>query len=122
MAKEQSSFAKVINKFYGGIVRDDKSRIIGSAFNIEELDIFSNENFIQAEQIVSAHTIPATSRIYAFTAGDDDTLYGYGDRTDTTAGTVRIFSVATGGGTNPGSLATLKTNTGDTTHLRLPLF
>lgn len=116
MAKEESGFSKVINKFYGGIVRDDKSKIIGSASNIEELDIFNNENFIQAEQIVSDYTLPATSRVYAYANGDDDTLYAYGDRSDTTAGTVRIFSVAAGGGSNPSTLSTLFTSA-ETTNL-----
>lgn len=116
MAKEQTQFEKAINKFYGGICRDDKSRIVGAASNIEELDIFNNENFIQAEQIVSAYTLPSNSRVYAFDAGDDDTVYAMGDRSDTTAGTLRLFSVATGGATNPSTLSTLFTSA-ETTHL-----
>ena len=107
---------KVINRFWGGIVRDDKSKVIGAASNIEELDIFANADFFQAEQIVSSYALPATSRGYAWAAGDDDTTYLYGDRTDTTAGTVRLFSVATGGADNPGTLSTLFTSA-DTTNL-----
>ena len=41
-------FLKPILEFFGGIVRDDKSITLGAAFNIEELDIFANKDFIQA--------------------------------------------------------------------------
>ncbi|OGZ57538.1 MAG: hypothetical protein A2728_00385 [Candidatus Spechtbacteria bacterium RIFCSPHIGHO2_01_FULL_38_11] len=109
-------FLKPILEFFGGITRDDKSIIPGTASNIEELDIFSNKDFIQAEQIMSAESISANSEIYAYDSGDDDTVYAYGRKTDTTAGTVRLFSVATGGASNPGNFSTLFTSA-DTTNL-----
>lgn len=107
---------RIINKFYGGIVRDDKSRIFGSASNVEELDIFENDDFIRAEQIFTNETLPATTEIYAHDAGDDDTMYAYGRATEATAGRVRILSVASGGADNPSDFTTLFTST-DTTNL-----
>ncbi len=101
---------KIINKWYGGIVRDDKSRIIGGANNMEELDIFANQDYFQAEQIVSADAMPGEHEVYAYAAGDDDTMYGYGKKTVTTIGTVRLVSVAIGGATDPGAFATLFTS------------
>lgn len=105
---------KVIDKFYGGIVRDDKSKIIGSASNLEELDVFGNQNFFQAEQVMSADTLPASTKVYAFTPGDDDVMYAYGEETG--ASKVRILSVASGGASNPGDFATLFTGA-DATNL-----
>lgn len=105
---------KIINSFYGGIVRDDKSSIIGALSNAEEVDIFSNKDFIQAEQIMSADTLPTESEIYAYDVGDDDTLYAYGK--ETTGNKVRIFSVANGGADNPGDFTTLFTSS-DATNL-----
>lgn len=105
---------KLINKFYGGITRDDKAKIPGSAYNIEELDIFGNADFIQAEQIVSSYALPASSEAYAFTSDNDGVAYAYGK--ETSASKVRIFSVASGSGTNPSTLATLFTSA-DTTNL-----
>lgn len=110
----QKSFYKLVDKFYGGTVRDDKSRIVGAASNLEEIDIFTNANFIQAEQIVVADSMPASTAIYAKTAGDNDTTYGYGKKT--TDGAVRIVSVASGGTDNPGAFSTLVTSA-DTTNL-----
>ena len=104
----------VINKFFGGITRDDKSKTIGALSNAEEVDIFTNADFIQAEQIVSADSMPATTEIYGYTAGDDDVVYGYGK--ETAANKLRIVSVASGGADNPGDFATLFTSA-DATNL-----
>jgi len=101
------------DKFYGGIVRDDKSKVPGALLNAEEVDIFDNENFIQAEQIVSTDAMPASTEIYAYTAGDNDTMYGYGK--STSANEVRIVSVANGGADNPSTFSTLFTSS-DTTN------
>lgn len=97
-----------INKFYGGAVRDDKSKIIGSAFNMEEIDIFSNGDYFQAEQILTADAMPASTEVYAYTSGNNDTVYGYGK--ETSASKVRIVSVASGGSDDPGAFATLFTS------------
>ncbi len=99
---------KVIKTFYGGIMRDDKSKVNGAASNIEELDILSNADYFQAEQIFSADTVPASSELYAYDSGPDGTVYGYGK--ETAGSKVRLFSVATGGADNPGSFATLFTS------------
>lgn len=104
------------DKFFGGIVRDDKSSMIGTVSNAEEVDIFTNADYVQAEQIFIADAIPTNTSIYSYTAGDDDTVYTYGGRTDATAGRVVINSVATGGAANPGSFAALFTSA-DTTNL-----
>lgn len=105
---------KYINRFYGGIVRDDKSKVVGAASNIEELDIFSNADYITPEQIVSSDSMPASTEIYDYTAGDDDVVYGYGK--ETAGNKVRIVSVASGGTTDPGAFSTLFTSA-DATNL-----
>lgn len=109
---------KFIDTFYGGIARDDKSSITGAGANFEELDIFANKDFIQAEQIFSAEvSFPASTEIYAYDAGDDDTLYGYGRKTTATAGTVRLVSTGTDSGTSTPSNFTTLFNSADTTNL-----
>lgn len=106
---------KIIDKFFGGIVRDDKSKIVGTGSNFEELDIFANANYMIPEQIMTAETnVPASTLIYAYAAGDDDTVYAYGE--ETSGHKVRILSVATGGATNPGDFTTLFTSA-DSTNL-----
>ena len=105
-----------VDKFFGGIVRDDKSRVQGAASNVEEFNIFENENYIIPEQVMSADAMPADTEIYAYTAGDDDVVYGYGKKTTATVGTVRLVSVASGGASNPGTFGALFTSA-DTTNL-----
>lgn len=105
---------KIINTFYGGIARDDKSKLVGVCSNIEEVDIFTNQDYVQAEQIMSADTLPLGSEIYAYDVGNDDTMYAYGK--ETTGGKVRLFSVANGGTDNPGDFTTLFTSA-DATNL-----
>jgi len=99
---------KVIKTFYGGIVRDEKSKINGAASNLEEIDIFTNADFIQAEQIFSSDSLPASTEAYAYTSGPDDTVYAYGK--ETSGNKVRLLSVATGGADNPVAFATLFTS------------
>ena len=99
---------KIIKDFFAGIVRDDKSKTVGAASNMEELDIFTNRDYIQAEQLFSAYTLPASTEVYSFCSDGDSTLYGYGK--ETSGGKVRIVSVATGGADNPSTLATLFTS------------
>jgi hypothetical protein len=114
MAKEK---IKKIDKFFGGMVRDDKSVITGAAYNIEELDIMGNADYVQAEQIFSNYALPATTEIYSFTADYADTVYGYGKSTSNNA--VRIVSVVNGGSNNPGTFSTLSTSA-DTTNVCYP--
>jgi len=111
MAKEK---LKIINKFYGGNTRDDKSKTIGVASNVEEIDIFSNADWVRAEQIFSNYALPATTEIYDYTSGTDDTVYAYGK--ETAGDKVRILSAATGSATNPSTLSTLFTSA-DATNL-----
>lgn len=110
---------KFIGKFFGGIRRDDKSKIAGAASNIEELDIFSNADWFQAEQIMTSDTLPAASEVYAFTADNDDTVWGYGKKTGAND-EVRIFKVTTGGADNPGAWATQATSSDTTNKAYLP--
>jgi hypothetical protein len=111
MAKDK---LKVINKFYGGITRDDKSKILGVASNVEEVDIFSNADFIQAEQIFTADTLPAGTEAYAYTSDNLGQAWAYGKKTSDS--TVRLMSVAVGGANSPGSWSTQFTSS-DTTNL-----
>lgn len=111
MAKQK---VKLLNKWSGGITRDDKSKIPGVASNVEEIAIFDNADFIQAEQIFSTDTLPASTEVYAYTSGSDGTAYAYGK--ETAASKVRILSVASGGANDPGAWATLFTSA-DTTNL-----
>lgn len=103
---------KIINKFYGGIVRDDKSKIPGSASNIEEVDIFSNQDYIQAEQIMSSDSIPASTRVYDYTVDGSDNMYAYG--IETSLNKVRILSLSNGGGDSPSTFSTLFTSADST--------
>jgi hypothetical protein len=105
---------KLINKFYGGMTRDEKSKISGVASNLEEIDIFANADYFQAEQIFSTDTLPATTEAYAYTSGSDGTAYAYGK--ETSGSKVRLLSVASGGADNPGAWATIFTSA-DTTNL-----
>ena len=109
MADKGNITEKIINIFYSGIQRDDKSKVIGGCFSMEEIDPFANKDYIQAEQINSADSMPASTEIYAYETGDDDTVYGYGKRTDA-GNQVRLVSVASGGTDNPGTFATLDTS------------
>lgn len=105
---------KFIDRFYGGIVRDDKSSISGAASNMEELDIFENADYIIPTQIMTADALPAGTEVYSYTADNDDTVWGYGK--ETTGDKVRLVKVTTGGVDNPGAFATAFTSA-DTTDL-----
>lgn len=107
---------KLIDAFYGGQVRDDKSTVLGAVSNAEEVDIFTNKNYIQAEQIMTNDALPATSELYSYCVDDSDVAYGYGK--ETAASKVRIFNVANGGASNPGAWATLFTSS-DATDLAI---
>jgi len=99
---------KIINKFYGGITRDDQSTVAGAVSNAEEVDIFTNKDYIQAEQVMTADALPADSELYSYCVAEDDTVYGYGK--ETSGNKVRIFNVANGGASNPGAWATFFTS------------
>ena len=116
MPKESNIVEKILDKFFGGMTPHDKSQIAGSALNMEELDIFGNENWIQAEQIMSAEAAIADTTWHAFDVSAADTLYAYGIKTST--GVVRIVKVTTAGVTNPGDFATHITSA-DTTNLAI---
>lgn len=105
---------KLINKFYGGMTRDDKSKIPGTSYNIEELDIFTNADWFQAEQIFSSNSLPASTEAYAYTSDNDGVAYAYGK--ETAASKVRLLSVSGASGTNPSTFATLFTSA-DATNL-----
>jgi len=111
MGKEK---IKLINKFFGGITRDEKSKILGVASNIEEVDIFSNADYIQAEQILTADSLPASSEAYAYTSSTSNVVYAYGK--ETSGSKVRLFSVSSGGSSDPSTFSTLFTSA-DTTNL-----
>lgn len=104
----------VLDKFYGGIIRDDKSRVRGAARNVEELDIFTNENFIQPTQIFTADTLPASTEVYAYDADISDNVWLYGK--ETAANKVRLLQVTTGGADDPGAVSTVFTSA-DTTDI-----
>lgn len=114
MAKTEE---KIIDHFYGGIQRDEKSRIDGAALNVEELDIFENAHFVRAAQILSADAMPTDTAVYSYIGDYDDNVWGYGANTATAgSGEVRIVKVTSGGGSNPGAFTTALTST-DTTNL-----
>lgn len=99
---------------WGGIVRDDKSKIAGGAFNVEELDVYENADFVRPTQIMSADSMPAGTEIYSYTADNSDNVWGYGQ--ETAGGKVRLVKVTTGGADNPGAFTTVKTSA-DATNL-----
>ena len=104
----------LLDKFYGGIVRDEKSSTPSAALNVEELDIFNNANFIQPEQIMSSDTLPSNTEIYSFTADNSDNVWGYGKNTSNDQ--IRLIKVTSGGSDNPGSFSTTFTS-GDSSDL-----
>lgn len=104
----------LIDKFYGGIVRDDKSKIVGGASNIEELEILKNADYIEPSQVFSSDSMPASTEVYDYDSDNDGTLYGYGK--ETSGNKVRIVSVSSGGADNPSSFSTLFTSA-DTTDI-----
>jgi hypothetical protein len=61
---------RIIDHFYGGITRDEKSRIDGVALNVEELDIFENADFVQAAQIMTKVATPSSSPSSSPSASD----------------------------------------------------
>lgn len=111
MATEQT---KHIKNFYGGITRDDKSKINGVASNIEELDIFSNADYVQCEQIFSADTPTTGTEAYAYASDYNDVVYAYGKKASD--GKVRIMKATTGGAATPGSWSDVFTSA-DATNL-----
>jgi len=115
MAKQ---FSRIIDSFYGGIQRDKKSRVPGGCLNIEEIDIFSNKDYIQAEQIMSADAMPTDTVVTAYTADNADTVFGYGK--ETAENKVRLVKVTTGGASNPGAFATAFTSADATDVFYLP--
>lgn len=78
-----------IQNFYGGITINDKDKTVGICSNIEEMDIFSNLDYMEPNTIFTAdETI--TRRISGYTLGDMNditagaTLYALGrDTTET---------------------------------------
>lgn len=112
---------KLIDKFYGGIVRDDRSKIPGGAFNVEELDIYSNGDFMQPEQIFTADALPATTEAYAYASDNADQVWLYGKQTSDSA--VRLMKVTSAGDDNPGAVATVFTSadTTDIAYAKSPL-
>jgi hypothetical protein len=94
--------------FYGGQVRDDKSRAVGSNSNVEELEIFENSDFIRPAQVFSSDSMPSNTSVYDYDADSDDTMYAYAE--DTSSSNVRLLSVSSGGSDNPGSFSTLFTS------------
>lgn len=115
MAKRIS---KIIDSFYGGMQRDKKSRVPGGCLNIEEIDIFSNKDYIQAEQIMSADAMPDGTVVTAYTADNQDVVYAYGK--ETTGNKVRLVKVTSGGTSNPGAFETAFTSADTTDIFYLP--
>lgn len=110
----------LIQDFYGGIVRDDRSKVRGAASNVEEVDIFENGDFIRATQICTSDALPASSELYAITADNADTVWGYGK--ETAGSKIRLFKVTTGGVANPGAWATQFTGADATDLAYVPSF
>jgi hypothetical protein len=83
---------KIFDAFYGGIQKGDKPTVAGAVSNIEEVDIFTNKDYIQPEPIMLSDSLPSGSELYAYDVDASDTLYGYGK--ETTNNYVRIFSLS----------------------------
>jgi len=98
---------KIFDAFYGGIQKGDKPTVAGAVSNIEEVDIFTNKDYIQPEPIMLSDSLPSGSELYAYDVDASDTLYGYGK--ETTNNYVRIFSLSSAGSDDPGSWSTLFT-------------
>ncbi len=98
-----------INKFYGGTVHGDRDRQTGVCLNVEEVDIFSNPNWIEPETIFATDTGIAR-KITGYTVADNDTGYAYGVSSD---GDAEVWSLATISVDNPGNWATFNESAND---------
>lgn len=99
--------SKIITKFFGGMVRDEKSKQLGVCSNIEEFDILENQDYMIPTLIMESDSMPGSTDVKTYTADRSDTVFGYGR--ETAGSKVRIVSVATGGATAPGAFSTLFT-------------
>lgn len=100
-----------IDRWYGGIVTGDKDKKDGGCLNAEELDIFSNPDYVQPETVLSADTSITTGTygVYGFTTDKSNNLYAI---SDDAAGTpkVKIWKLSSAAGDNPGDFAAYKTS------------
>lgn len=86
-----------IDEFHGGIVRDEQSQTAGAALGLEEIDIFDNENYFQAEYTPTSHSIESPSLdgyiVYDFNqyVAEGDNLHTIGALTSGTEAMIGNF-------------------------------
>jgi len=90
---------KIFDAFYGGIQKGDKPNIAGAVSNIEEVDIFTNKDYIQPEIIMSPDAL--VGGIKTISLGSGGTGYTVDD----------VITVVQSGGAN----GTITVNTVDET-------
>lgn len=98
-----------IDKFMGGISAGERDRRVGVCLNIEEIDIFTNPNWIQPETIFGSEA-GITRKIQAYDLAEGDTAYAYGQSAD---GDAEIWSLASASTTNPGTWSSVFESTND---------
>jgi hypothetical protein len=80
-----------VKPFYGGIVVGERDRNIGTAMNVEELDIFTNPDYVQPETIFTADSVIERG---AWDFADDGTnIYAL---SDSSGGKAKIWKRANG--------------------------
>lgn len=94
-----------INKFYGGIVRAERDRTVGASLNIEELDVFSNQDFIEPETIFETDS-GSSGGIFDYAFGGSS-LYGL---SKDGSNKIKIWELTTAGADNPGNWSALFTS------------
>lgn len=92
----------------------DKDRGVGTVANLEEIDIFTNPDYVQAEQIMTSDTLVSGKVYWAFCGDEDDNTWAYGETSSDHK--VHISKVTTGGASNPGAFASAF-NSSDATYL-----
>ena len=98
-----------INTFIGGISTGERDRRIGVASNVEEIDIFTNPNWIQPVTIFGAEA-GITRRIQAYDLAESDTAYAYGQAAD---GDAEIWALTTASADDPGTWTSVFESTND---------
>lgn len=92
-------------KWDGGQTDDEFGRIVpNSARAIEEIDIFTNNSYIEPVIAFATSAVTDTDNVSGLTLDDSDVLYVVGEDTGT-AGSVLISKVSSASTTSPGAYA-----------------
>ena len=97
-----------LQQFFGGITKGERDRRVGVAFNVEDCDIFENQDYIEPTTIFVADDI--TRRTQAYEVSEADNGYAYSQSAD---GDAEIMVLATASADNPTTWSSAFESTGD---------